>query len=1104
MQKANFEENQSRKINRTICIGLGGTGRDVLMRIRRLIVDRYGDFKQLPVISFVHIDTDKATSNITGLRTGNFYHGVDLRFSDAEKVAATMTRSQVDNMVKELNRRSSNYEGSPGVYKNIQAWFPPQLLKNLKAIDEGAQAIRPVGRLAFFHNYRKIKAAIDSAEKRTRGHNAILLRKGLSVENKLNIFVVGSLCGGTGSGICLDVAYCLRQMYGKDGAQIAGYLVISPELYGNAPDKHANTYAALKELNYYASAGTTFKAEYDLQNIEYVEESRPPFEYVYLVSNRTANDYRILEKSKLCNVIAHKITLDFIGELAPIITAQRDNFLQHMIQTDEHPRPNVQRYLTFGLAEIYFPRDVAVQVSLNRIKIKLVDFWRQGEGQSADPRNLLTSFIDHWYEKGTNENGFASKLQQAVTDGSKTFKNALSSWRNRLETNISDIKSKDEREEVILQLGREIRSEFRKVQPGETDSTRGLWLTNLQQERDRLTTKYIQDIDKYLTELLNPHNLNFFLTNTRAWLEALTTELNKYYRELEDKVNSMGQIHSLEAVERKWKEAEQTITDIESKRGLPLFNKQKNSQIQEQAKRIIGQVSNLIKQNFEFSLFREALAIVKALQNHVSEITTKTSAFNNLLGNVQLAYEKTENELKLLDVDEMSGEAIFADADTDNCYQNLLPENDRAGQLALVSSKITEKVGLGESLVSCLDRGVIDEQQLQTEIDLIVDGLFGSKSLSNVQSAVKRFLESYSLGDRSIRLEQILREGEPLLPLNTSDPYFYDDPGKSLNIIGFKDTDKREVTQFKNILFQDLGVPDAHLKPVQAEDEIIFISEYAAFPLRIVANLEQMREHYQRQKIHGKGFLHNDYRTQFIDIIPPDAREMSNLQDIFYSSLAFELLPSNNNTQTYQLEYYDSLRDTHEVTSLSHVWDEALEKLASLQDMVEALDAELNKAIADITRNPQKWQGDYLPKLRKFVATVDNLSEDDPNYLYRETVVGTKASVGMNTKQQDGIVNRFWRRMEEIVREELEKYNQKQPQQTLQGSVSSDRILSGSPTSPKDNAIEAEIEDSNNSSVNSQDGMEKLKELIQMKKEGFLSEAEFKAAKSNILGIENG
>ena len=171
MRTSTFEEKQSRTINRTVCIGLGGTGRDVLMRIRRLIVDRYGNFKQLPVISFVHIDTDKAASKVTGLKTGNSYHGVDLRFTDAEKVSASMSRSEVNNIVEELSRRSSNYEGTPGVYHHIKEWFPPQLLPNLKAIDEGAKAIRPVGRLAFFHNYRKIKHALISAEQRTRGHD---------------------------------------------------------------------------------------------------------------------------------------------------------------------------------------------------------------------------------------------------------------------------------------------------------------------------------------------------------------------------------------------------------------------------------------------------------------------------------------------------------------------------------------------------------------------------------------------------------------------------------------------------------------------------------------------------------------------------------------------------------------------------------------------------------------------------------------------------------------------------------------------------------------------------------------------------------------------
>ncbi len=897
-----LEDSQPHKIRRTICIGLGGTGKDVLMRIRRLIVDKYGSLNNLPIVSFVHIDTDKASSNITGLRTGNFYRGVDLRLSDAEKVAATMSRVEVNNFVQEMNRKSSNYEGSPGVYKNIECWFPPQLLKDLKAIDEGAQGIRPVGRLAFFHNHRQIKTALQTAEQRTRGHESKLIQQGLVVENELNIFVVGSLCGGTGSGIFLDTAYCLRGMYGDRGAQISGYLVICPELYGDTPSMNANAYAALKELNYYATAGTSFKAYYDLQNLQYVEEFRPPFEYVYLVSNRTKSDYRILEKSKLCNIIAHKINLDFAGELSPVITAQRDNFagelspvitaqrdnfLQHLIQLDEHPRPNVQRYLTFGLAEIYFPRDIAVQVSLNRIKIKLVKYWLQGEGQSPDAKILLERFLNQWYTEGDGFEGLINKLRQATTDGNKTFSNALSSWRNRLENSIAECETKDDRQNLIAQLAREIREQFRKVQPGENDSNRGVWLTNIKQAREKIIQELTKDITRFLSELLHPNQSEFSLANTRTWLEALTTELNRSYRDIEDRVNSNSKIHSLEEIERTWQDAAQTIEDLEKKGGLLPFNKKKkNSQIQEEAKRIIGEVNKLIKHNFDFVLTRETLEIIKSLQHYVSDLTSRASNFYNLLNNIHLAYEKTETELKQLNVDEMSGEAIFADADTDDCYQSLLPDRDRATQLALVTTKITEKVGLGESLATCLDAGLIDETQLITEINLIVDGLFGSRSLDRVQSAVKRFLENYSLSDRATRLEQILREAEPLLPLNTSqilreaepllplntsDPYFYNDLGKSVDLIGFKDTDNREVTQFKQILFNDLGIPDNQLKPIQAEDEIVFVSEYAAFPLRLIQGLTQMRQHYLRQKSYGKGFLHNDYRVMFTDIVPPIA-----------------------------------------------------------------------------------------------------------------------------------------------------------------------------------------------------------------------------------------
>ena len=250
------KERNLRGVKRTICIGLGGTGKNVLMQLRRLIVDRYGDLNELPIISFVHIDTDKSASQNSGLRTGNTYHGVSLSFRDAEKVSATMSSKEVTNFVQGLERRNKSDRPSP--YDHIGRWFPPQLLSNIKAVEEGAKGIRPVGRLAFFHNYSQIRKAIETAEKRTRGHEANLLQKGLYLEPGLNIFVIGSLCGGTGSGMALDTAYSLRKDYGDQGAQLFGYLVISPELYGNNASQSANTYAALKELNHYTTPGSQF------------------------------------------------------------------------------------------------------------------------------------------------------------------------------------------------------------------------------------------------------------------------------------------------------------------------------------------------------------------------------------------------------------------------------------------------------------------------------------------------------------------------------------------------------------------------------------------------------------------------------------------------------------------------------------------------------------------------------------------------------------------------------------------------------------------------------------------------------------------------------
>jgi len=1008
MTQYTSSDRQVRGINRTICIGLGGTGRDVLMRIRRLIVDRYGDLSELPIVRFVHIDTDKAATQVSGLRTGSTYHGVDLSFRDSEKVGATMTSAEVTNFVQGLERRS-NYDRK-GPYDHIARWFPPQLLRNIKAVEEGAKGIRPVGRLAFFHNYQKIKTAVETAEGRTRGHAANLLKSGLRIEPGLNIFVVGSLCGGTGSGMFLDVAYSLRQAYGNQGAQIVGYLVISPQLYGNTSNMSANTYAALKELNHYTTPGTKFEACYDMQDLVLVQESRPPFDYAYLVSNQTAGEYSILEQRKLCNVIAHKIALDFSGELASVVKGMRDNFLQHLIKWDDHPRPNIQRYLTFGLAAIYFPRDIIVQIALTRISLKLVTFWLNGEGQSPDPQLLLEQFLIQyrWHSDLAQRDGFTTRLAEAVQESNKTFASTLNTWRNaKLERVINDCKSKDDRIGIRQTLPREFREQFRKTQPGETETARGIWLTRLLQTRPTITEQLKHDIDEFLANLLTPGNAKFSIKSSRDWLDALQTDLNSYQRQIEEEINNLGGSRKLEDLEKKWRDAEEIIEDIEQKIELPIFGS-KNRQVQAEAKRVVREVCDLIKHNFDLVVTQEVLQIVGDLQKHVLERSTQVAGFNRLVGNLKSDYEKEESDLRQLNFDEMSGEAIFDNKDIEGCYKTLLPEQDFRSQLVLVSKEITQVSGVADSITYLMDRTA--QLQLQKEIALTVDRLFGSRSSQIVQSVIKRFIQNYSSQDRSTRLGQIRQEAEPLLRLNLTDPYFRNSSAKRSDLVGFKDTEESEVQQFKVTLGRDLGIPESVLKPTQAEDEILIVTEYAGFPLRLISGLEQMRNPYIRELNSESSFLHNDYRTRFTDIIPPDALIMEELEDVFYPCLAFDLMKRNADSQQLEFEYYDELRDCYYNAEISSVWNQALEELANRRDMTDALKGLLEKAIAQIEKDPALWEKDYLPKLRNFVNLVDKLPENDPNYPYRATVVGVPGTTEMPAKE--GIINRFRKQME--------------------------------------------------------------------------------------------
>lgn len=1089
-------EKSSRKIKRTLCIGIGGTGRDVLMQIRRLIIDHYGKLSELPAVSFVHIDADRSAGDFSGLKTGNTYHGEDLLFREAERVTASMSSQEIDALVHGLERRVAHERQSP--YDHIGSWLSPHLLQNIKAIENGASGIRPVGRLTFFHNFRKIQKTIQEAENRTRGHEQRLLEKGIEVESGLNIFIVGSLCGGTGSGMFLDVAYSLRHTFGSTENQLMGYWVISPELYGNNPSMNANTYAALKELNHYSASNTCFEACYDPQHLVQIREQRPPFDFMYLVSNQTAKDYKILSKTKLCNVIANKIFLDFGAELTSVIQGQKNNFLERLTRTDEHPRRNVQNYLTFGLAKLYFPQDLTVQVALNQVKQKLLDFWLTGAGQSPDPQMLLDQFILNWGSDRSNKNPFISQLEALTQDHNKTFSQVNKAWQTQIEERINAFQNQDDRQQFLEQFPGEAKTQFRKVQPGETDSNRGIWLTLIQQSTPKLTQKLKQDIMQCFSELLDPYNVNFALTNARTWLEALTTYLNKQQRELEEVLQELNGLHSNEDIDKKCRNRQQVLQDIEKQSNflglssfLGLNDKKKNQRFQDEAQPLLREISKLARHNFDYMLHQEALRTVKDLQKSVQALSNQSSTLNTLLKSAITLYEKQREDLVNLNEDDMTGEALFGEEDTVACYQEFLPEKEQRSTLSMLSTKALEAFGFERSIAFLIlkDR-LIEEKQVYETVNRAVEQCFDTLSIKVKQSVIQRFLQKYSAPDAEKRMKQILREAEPLLPLNLSDLYFYNDKGKKSEIIGFNQSDTREVHQFQDLLTRNLGLSENIFKPIQNDSEIFVVNEYAAFPLRLIEGLDVMREHYNRQYQLDARLLHNDYCQIFCDPIPPDARRVEELQDIFYTCLAFGILEKNSDLQRYLYQYFDDFRNCWYTIELSVVWNEALEQLTNSQDITDELKHKRDQILKEIQQDPSQWTKIYLPKLRDFIAQLEKLPKDDPNFPEISTVLGTKAAIDIPA--QEGILGRLWNYLNQSLLS-----NSLNSQKSLSGnepteSSQSDKI---SPEIVLDDVLFEETKSQPSSLTN------ELQKLSDLKQSGLLSEKEFEQAKKQILNV---
>ncbi|MEX6776203.1 tubulin-like doman-containing protein, partial [Limnospira fusiformis NRMCF6962] len=132
----------------TLIIGVGGTGLEVISRVRRLIVESYGSLEKLPVVGFLHIDTDERPRVKKPEMAGP-------PLEDYEEFWAHVTFEEAKK-IKE----------NPTTYSWYHDWLPPELTVLQLVSQQGAGQIRACGRFAFFYNHQNIRNKCQQAIKR--------------------------------------------------------------------------------------------------------------------------------------------------------------------------------------------------------------------------------------------------------------------------------------------------------------------------------------------------------------------------------------------------------------------------------------------------------------------------------------------------------------------------------------------------------------------------------------------------------------------------------------------------------------------------------------------------------------------------------------------------------------------------------------------------------------------------------------------------------------------------------------------------------------------------------------------------------------------------
>jgi hypothetical protein len=253
-------------IRPTLFIGLGGTGHRIGVHLKAIFQNRREECPDwLRLLVFDTAD-EPFVARMDDGRTVHLEPGTEF---------VNIGRVPVGRIVRHREKQRAIAER----FGDSLTKLPPTVLRH------GAKQVRLLGLLALYWHFHQVEDHLQQVIWHLAGRE-IGRQTVVEGESGLNVFIANSLCGGTGAGTFLDLAFLVRALVEElgnlgDFCQVTG-LGVLPGAFPNVSGPYLlpNTVASLMELNH-AMTHRDFQATYP--NGRVVEQMAAPFNLYYVI-----------------------------------------------------------------------------------------------------------------------------------------------------------------------------------------------------------------------------------------------------------------------------------------------------------------------------------------------------------------------------------------------------------------------------------------------------------------------------------------------------------------------------------------------------------------------------------------------------------------------------------------------------------------------------------------------------------------------------------------------------------------------------------------------------------------------------------------------------